>query len=251
VLVALVLLWCVPRVAYYRDVVDRDLTVFNDWPDSDNAFFLEWAALIEGGDVLSKSGPHPFHRWHGEMAETWFKKHPERKEAIRASLPPDASDRDLAVALWRHWYGGVRLHQEPLYPYLLAACRAAASTPATVMWGLQSLAGLLIGFLLVDLSRRLFGSLEAVIAGVLYSFCAFVMFHEQTILRTTFITLVTLLMAREGLLTARAPDDRSLHPARTSERTRRPPPIRVHPLPGRASRRRGFGHDAGNPPPFG
>lgn len=203
ILLALTTLWCIPRVAYYRDVVDNELSLFNVWPDSDNAFFIEWAALIAKGDVLSKAGPHPFHTWHEAMANAWFKKHPEKKSEIRGTLPAEATDRDVAVALWRRWYGGVRLHQEPLYPYLLAACHTVSSDPIKLMWGLQSIAGLLIGILLVDLARRMFGGLEALIAGISYTCCAFVMFHEQTILRTTFITLATLLMAREGFLLAR------------------------------------------------
>lgn len=203
ILLALTALWCIPRVAYYRDVVDNELSLFNEWPDSDNAFSIEWAGLIAKGDVLSKSGPHPFHQWHEAMANAWFEKHPERKAEIRGTLPADASDRDVAVALWRRWYGDVRLHQEPLYPYLLAACHIVSSDPIMLMWGLQSIAGLLIGILLVDLARRMFGGIEAVIAGVSYTLCTFVMFHEQTILRTTFITLATLLMAREGFLLTR------------------------------------------------
>jgi hypothetical protein len=199
VLGLLLVVWSIPRLRYASEIDAKNLQIFNRWDQSDNRFFLDWADTIAAGDLLGRTPNHPVHEWHVALAKEWLTNHPEDAKALKAELAPDADEAALHLALWNRWYGGPQFHQEPLYPYLLAGLKTLFGDAYIGGYVFQSLLGLVNGLLIFLLTRRWFGPGAAVIAGVLYAFSGFLMFHEQTILRTTATCTMTLLLVYQGL----------------------------------------------------
>lgn len=198
-LASFIVLWSLPRLRYAQEIDSKNLVIFNRWEQSDNRFFLDWADKIADGDLLGREPNHPIHEWHILIATKWLGDHPAEAERLKSELPSDADEKAVHQHLWNRWYGGNQFHQEPLYPYLLAALKSLFGDAYTAGYAFQSLLGIVNGLLLFFLSRRLFGSTVAVTCGILYAFAGFLMFHEQTMLRTTATCTMTLLLVVQGM----------------------------------------------------
>lgn len=206
VLAILIALWAIPRIRYASEVEAAGLEIFNKWEQADSRFFLDWSDKIANGDVLGRTPNHPLHEWHITLAKKWSADNPEQVSELRKELPIDADETALHQLLWNRWYGGVQFHQEPLYPYMLAALQRAFGDAYVAGYAFQSFLGIVNGLLLFLLTRRIFGTPQAIVAGVIYAFSGFLMFHEQTILRTTATCTMTLLLIWQAVGLYEAPN---------------------------------------------
>lgn len=167
---------------------DGPFVRLHHWTETDMAFFASWARRIADGDLLSVRQPrHPQHDWHRVIAAAYL------------SARGQPVDDEATAALWERWYGGPRLHQEPLYPYLLAlaapAAAPAAGLPPPVPWPVL-LAQLALGVwsvaLIATLARRWAGPRAGLLAALLALGYAPLVVYDLVLLRTTLVTALTL-----------------------------------------------------------
>ena len=179
--------WCllalglVTRGLYVVQFLDSPCREWHRWPDSDMAFFDDWSQNIAAGNWLQREPRHPFHSWHAELAELTF-----RQQAT--NVPGGISPEVAARSLWNRWYGGVRFHQEPLYPYTLALIRCVTSHFLAVLLTLQLLAGIGTTLLIWDIARRCFGPLTGAVAGLLAALSPTLLYLGLVLLRESFIS---------------------------------------------------------------
>lgn len=183
-----VLALCVRSVALV-EIASSPCAVQHRWVDTDMHFFDEWANKIAAGDVLSAQVGHPYLDWHARIAQRYFDEEPQ----VRARLA--AGGADPARALWNEWYGGAQFHQEPLYPYLVAATYALVGPRPVAVFAWQVLLGACSVVLLGLLARHAFGALVGALSALLAALCAPLVFHELVLLRTTTIVFLSLLLA--------------------------------------------------------
>ncbi len=189
----LVVFWIVIRVSLFNTVANSSLYHLYKWQESDSFFFDEQARSLAAGDWLNRKPLHPYHGWHQEFAEYYFKQHPDKLNQILAANPGRDSTFVPGKVLWNEWYGGNTYHQEPFYAYTLAFLYTLTGNGIYWMMVLQALIGIISGVLLWLISRRFFGDTVAMSTGLLYAFCGTVLFQEALILRTSWSVFFTLL----------------------------------------------------------
>ncbi|MCC6459162.1 MAG: glycosyltransferase family 39 protein [Saprospiraceae bacterium] len=193
VLVMLVVLWSILRVAVFVAVAHGPLYRMYEWKESDSYFFDAWARSLAGGDWLNSKPLHPYHGWHQQTADAYFRQHPDKLNAIRAAQGDQVAPLEPGKLLWNEWYGGNTFHQEPLYAYVLALCYWLTGNGVYSMLVLQGLLGLASGGLLWRIARRHFGETVALLTGLLYLFCGIVLFQETLVLRSAWSVFFALL----------------------------------------------------------
>ena len=198
-LLVLALFACV-RLVHLAQLVDAPALVQHHWPDSDMFAFDHWAQNIAHGDGFSEQQQRPLTSWHREVAMEFDK-------LTHAVVAPEFSD-DRAQHLWQRWQGQLTpgpqavwqgpgpFYQEPLFAYLLASVYAVSSAPLLAL-AFQALLGLLGLWLLMDATRRLLDEREAVIAGLLATFCGPLAYYESLLLRETLAVTVVWLLVRQ------------------------------------------------------
>ncbi len=184
------------RLVHLAQLVDSPALVQANWPDSDMFAFDHWAHNIAHGDPLSRQPQRPLTSWHREVAAAW-----QRLQPADSGQP--LSDAAVQSA-WQRWQGGAQFYQEPLYPYLLAGTQLLAGPSSLAVFALQALLGLLGLWLLMDATRRLIGEREALLAGLLATFCGPLAYYESLMLRETLaVTTVWLLVRQWSVARAR------------------------------------------------
>jgi 4-amino-4-deoxy-L-arabinose transferase-like glycosyltransferase len=178
------------RLLYYHDIQGGPCYNFHEWDQTDMHFFDFQARQISAGDWLLKKPLHPLHDWHLKAAQAYFSEHPE----AFASYLDKISEKSPEQALWDDWYGGTRFHQEPLYPYLLAAIYSILGADVRYMLILQLALGTLSVLLLYSITGQLFGQTAGLIAGLLAAFCGPALFYEMVLLRASLISFWGLLL---------------------------------------------------------
>ena len=153
-------------------------------------FFDSWARDIASGDWLTRKPLHPFVSWQAEVANIYFRENPDEKNRVDTI----AHGLEPARLLWNEWYGGSQFHQEPLYPYLIAATyRLAGSDPRWVfLW--QMLLGIGTNLLIYQITRRHFGETAGLIALSLATFCGPLVMYELILQRTALQVFWSLLL---------------------------------------------------------
>ncbi|MEX0321823.1 MAG: ArnT family glycosyltransferase [Puniceicoccaceae bacterium] len=181
------------RIIYLTEIIGSpgDCTHLNE--QSDMAFFVEQAAYISDDDWLQDVSLHPYHEWHGVVANRYF-------ATIGNDAPPATTAEEIEArnrALWDHWYGGKSYHQEPMYAYTLAVLfKVFGENNLSVVYILQSIIGLGSIFLVYSISQSLFSRKVAIVAGVLVTLYAPLLFFETILLRASFIAFASLLLVR-------------------------------------------------------
>ncbi len=192
VLGSLILFWMLIRLVMFNTVANGPLFEMYRWPASDNYFYDEWARELAAGDWLNRQSIHPYHGWHQEFADYYFKQHPEKLREIQSGNQSSDSTFIPGKVLWNEWYGGNTYHQEPLYAYVLAMLYALTGQGAYWMLLLQIFLGTVSGVLLWRIACRHFGDTVGLITGLLYLFCGIVLFQEMLLLRTSWIVFFVL-----------------------------------------------------------
>ncbi|MEM7246047.1 MAG: glycosyltransferase family 39 protein [Acidobacteriota bacterium] len=195
VLVLLLALAAVFRLAHFTALLDSPLVELHRWESSDMAFFSEWAEQVAGGDWWTDVVLHPFHEWHFEAAQQHFAAHPEDRQRHEQAITAGRALGPPERAQVNEWFGGKRLHQGPVYSYLLAATRTLLGP--NVRWVLagQLLLGVLVTGLIFGLTRRCLGEHEAVVAGVLAALAPLPVHFETVLLRTTLLSVLAFLFS--------------------------------------------------------
>jgi len=174
------------------------------WDQIDMNFFDFWARDIAAGDWLSNKSLHPHHIWHQQVAEAYFRLHPDAAAALGKATLADGAPADAARVLWDRWYGGKTFHQEPLYPYLVALTYWALGPDVRWVFLWQLLLGAAGVVLVYLLARRYFGELAGAVAGLLAVLCGPLLFFEMILLRESLTTFMWLsLVYLGGLALAR------------------------------------------------
>lgn len=189
----LIVLWVIIRASLFHTVANGPLYKMYAWKESDSYFFDEQARALAAGDWLNRQPLHPYHGWHQEFADYYFKQHPDKRNQILAANPGRDSTFIPGKVLWNEWYGGNRYHQEPLYAYLLAFLYVLTGNGIYWMMVLQCLVGAMSGVILWLITRRFFDDATALLACLFYTFCGTVLFQESLILRTCWSVFFTLL----------------------------------------------------------
>jgi len=231
VLAVVVAISLLARVAYFVELSGGPLMVEHHWDQSDMCYFDGWARGIVAGDWLSRNVTPPLHAWHHEVAEDYFRRHPEELDRLRPRAAgmvkeffgkhPEAQfvlrqavrtpgteyyrrhPKELAALgerivacglLWEEWMGPKRFYQEPLYPYLIALTYQVAGLDARYVFVWQLLLGVLSNVLIYLIARRYFGEATGALAGVLAALCAPLLYFEMVLLRETLIVFAGLLL---------------------------------------------------------
>jgi 4-amino-4-deoxy-L-arabinose transferase-like glycosyltransferase len=201
VLLALVIAAGAIRVAYFTQAQDTPILAMHRWDQSDMAFFHHWARVLGGvgdqdqtSDWLQDQPLHPLHDWHRGIARAFFVQHPDvfllhSPQHIEGLSEDDAR----ATGLWNEWYGGKRYHQEPLYPYLIAALYQLTADDVRVVFALQLVMGVLSILLIHLITRWWAGDAAALVASILVLLCGPLTYYEMVLLRVTLTTFLGLL----------------------------------------------------------
>ncbi len=180
------------RAGYYAELSRGPSIAAHRWAESDMNFFDRWAHEIVAGDWLTNQELHPIFQWNRDIAEIYFRKHPEK---IAAYLPAGSAAGDanaLSTALWNRWYGGKTFHQEPLYAYAIALTYELFGGDVRWVFAWQMVLGVLTNLLVYEIARRYFGELAGAIAGLLITFYSPLFFYELTLLRTTLLVFLSM-----------------------------------------------------------
>ena len=191
VLGVLLALAVVLRVFAFCELADSPIADSYRFNQMDMAYFERWAAWIANDDLLGRQPAHPRHQWHSLVAQAHFITHPELLDG-KSFLDLNKEQKMAAVTdIWNRWYGGTRYHQEPLYPYLIAAVYTVTQELRFV-YLLQMVAGALTIGLLFGVTRRVFGDLAGVLAaGTALGFGPLI-HYEMSLLRCSLITMTGL-----------------------------------------------------------
>jgi 4-amino-4-deoxy-L-arabinose transferase-like glycosyltransferase len=160
---AVFLLALAVRLVFLATILPTGCLAINADPVSDMSAFHQWAVRISEGDVLGREEFHPFHPWQRGIADekTWLK-----------------------------WYGPRVFHQDPLYPYFVAAVYALARPEPLSVLLLQLLLGAAAAAAIALLAERLAGPRAGLAAGVLAALYAPFIFYESLLLRDTLLVLL-------------------------------------------------------------
>ncbi len=173
------------RVVYFAQLAGGPCAVLHRHLQTDMNFFDQWARRIAGGDWLSDAPLHPLHRWHLAAAEAYFAENPGKIAEFTGLPGVDDAVFTPAEALWNHWYGGPKFHQEPLYPYLIAVTYRLFGDDVRGVFAWQLAVGVLTNLLVYLIARRHFGPVVAALAGILVAASGPLLFFEMVLLRTS------------------------------------------------------------------
>ncbi len=189
---AIIVLSFLFRAIYFIQLGSGPCMVQHRFGQWDMNYFDGWAKQIAAGDWLSKNVSVPMHGWHHAVAQQYFQQHPEAVESLLHAATNSAADPD--ELLWRHWSGGNRFYQDPLYPYLIAITYKLSGADVRHVFIWQMLLGVLSNVLNLLIARRCFGETVGMTAGVLAALCSPLMYYELILLRETLIVFVSLLL---------------------------------------------------------
>ncbi|MCX6279221.1 MAG: glycosyltransferase family 39 protein [Bacteroidetes bacterium] len=194
-LIALILVFSVGiRIAYFVQLNNSQLINQHKWDESDMFVFDQWADSIAGGDILSERYIQPEHNWMKQIANLFFRDHPERLQYYKTLAGPDTLANSPSKMLWVDWYGKKAFPHEPLYAYFLAFNYKIFGNDVRWIFIWQLLLGVLTNLLVFLVARRYFGEFTGIIAGFLAIFFGPLMFFEMTLLRSTFAVFFTILL---------------------------------------------------------
>jgi tetratricopeptide (TPR) repeat protein len=193
ILLMMALIYAGSRYSLYTNFKDSLLYDQYLGTETDNYFFLDWAKKLPQ-DWLQDRPVHPYHSWHLDFANDYFKRHP--KEALTYELAAKSSSDSIVAGqlLWNKWYKEKVFHQEPLYPYLLAFFIELGLDPVHTMLTLQLLLGIAGGILLMLVTKSNFGYSASLFSGLIYLFCGILLYNELILLRTSWSVFLTILL---------------------------------------------------------
>jgi 4-amino-4-deoxy-L-arabinose transferase-like glycosyltransferase len=193
VVAAIVAVSALFRVAYFVQLARGPCLWHHRWTESDMSFFDAWAKSIVAGDWLTDRSLHPVHEWTRALAEQHFRAEPQDAQQLEAEASP--SGGSAVERLWDRWYGGKRFHQEPLYPYMVAATYAVLGPDVRWVFAWQMLLGILGNVLVWLLARRSFGDTVGAVAAGMCVLYGPLLFYEAVLLREAPLTLAGLAAA--------------------------------------------------------
>lgn len=156
------------RVLICSELAPTPCLAMHKWQMNDMHRFHLWAQSIVGGDWLGENVPR--------------------------SCPGDFTRQQ-----WQQWYAKT-YPQAPLYPYLLALFYRICGNHPQYFLCLQLLVGVITLALLYYLTLLMFNAQAAFIAAILYIICGPFYFYEMLLLRASWLTLLTLLVAVVSLI---------------------------------------------------
>ncbi len=104
---------------------------------------------------------------------------------------PQQAPGTTAQTLWNEWYGQKRFHQEPLYPYLVAATYRLTGDDVRHVFSWQMVLGCATNLLIYLLARELMGEVAAVVVGVLALGYGPFLYYEMLLLREAALIFAT------------------------------------------------------------
>ena len=193
VILSLLLFGALFRAIYYAELSQGPAFSQHRWEASDMYFFDSWASGIVAGDWLTNRALHPLVDWERGITQGALNKYPE----LKASVEKEAGltgQKDLDQTLWNRWMGGKAFHQEPLYPYMVAATYSIFGRDVRWVFVWQMLLGLGSILLVYCIGCKYFGDLTGTLSGLLALLYAPMMYHELLLLRDSTMIFFTLLL---------------------------------------------------------
>lgn len=187
IVAAIIVVSVAVRIVYFSEITQSPAGHAHRTVQSDMHLFHVWAKKIAAGDLLTDQVLHPLNLWHTELAAEYFRIRPDVEKALI-----EKGVENPALALWNFWYGGKRFHQEPAYPYLVAATYMLAGEDVRAVFVWQMLLGVFTNLLAYLIARRFFGETVALLTACFTVLYAPLLFYEATLLRSTLITFVSL-----------------------------------------------------------
>jgi 4-amino-4-deoxy-L-arabinose transferase-like glycosyltransferase len=156
--------------------------------------FDQWADSIASGDILSEHYVQPEHTWMKQIANIYFRDHPEQLSHYKTLAGPDSLITTPTKLLWEDWYGKHAFPHEPLYAYFLALNYKIFGKDVRFVYLWQMVFGVLTNLMVFLVARRYFGEFAGVVAAFFVVFFGPLLFFEMTLLRSTFAVFFTILM---------------------------------------------------------
>ncbi len=210
---AIFLISLVPRVLYYQQAKNTPLMIQYQWESCDMEFFDTWAKHIAAGDWLCDTVLHPYHSWHSEFATGYFQQYPDAAARYYSAQSPDSTGKIDTVAARRALvndiYNGKAYHQEPLYPYLMAATYALFEPDQKWVYFWQFLLGAAANALIFLIGLRMFGAVAGLLGALIVMLSGPVMVFEMVLLRTTLTVFLSALLLYLYIRLLDKPDWRS------------------------------------------
>lgn len=193
---------------YYFEGHNSPIKSMTKWENSDMAFFDTWSRHIAGGDWLCDTILHPFHDWHGVVAEGYFRQYPQEAAGYYSANTHNGVIDTIAArkALINDIYKGKTYHQEPLYPYLLAISFKIFGYKYDWVFFWQFLLGALTNVLVYLIGKRYFGAVTGLLAAVFVMLNGPIMVFEMVVLRTTMTNFFTVLLLYLYLINMEKPN---------------------------------------------
>lgn len=180
------------RLVYFLQSNTTPFIQMQRWRQTDMHYYDAWARQIASGDWLSASVREPMHRWHREVADRYFREHPDAKPLLDQEAARTGHGVDAEEVLWSRWMRAPQFYQDPLYAYLIAFSYTVARADVRVIFAWQLTLGVLTNVLVWLLARRFFGDAVAACAGALAVLCGPLLFYELLLLRDSTIVFTGL-----------------------------------------------------------
>jgi 4-amino-4-deoxy-L-arabinose transferase-like glycosyltransferase len=180
------------RVVYFVQINASPLRYQDRWDQTDMNYFDDWARDIANGDWLTNQSLHPVYKWQRDIAQVYYRKHPEALAALSNGTTTPPSPDEAAKAIWNRWYGQKTFHQEPLYPYLIALTYKTFGPDVRWVFVWQLLVGVMGNILVYVITRRYFGDVVAALAGLMAVLASPILYYEMLLLRESLITVAGL-----------------------------------------------------------
>ncbi len=161
---AVFLLALAVRLLYLATISGSGALAINGDPISDMETFHRWALHIVDGDWLGREEFHPYHPWQRGIA---------------------------SEEIWTQWYGRRVFHQDPLYPYFVAAIYSVAPRHPLSVIAVQLVLGAAAAAGVFFLASRLVSPRAALAAGLLAALYGPLLFYESLLLRDTLLVFIT------------------------------------------------------------
>ncbi|MDQ3016610.1 MAG: glycosyltransferase family 39 protein, partial [Bacteroidota bacterium] len=174
---------------YFSQAWNSPITSYYKWENSDMAFFDSWAKHIESGDWLCDTMLHPYHDWHGDLADEYFRQYPDVESKYvtsRDSAGIEAGKRALINTI----YKGKTYHQEPLYAYVLAITYSLFGENHQWIFFWQFLMAACTVALVYLIGRKLFNPLTGLLAALFVLLNGAITVFEMVLLLYLFLKVL-------------------------------------------------------------
>jgi 4-amino-4-deoxy-L-arabinose transferase-like glycosyltransferase len=177
---------------YFLQARNSPIMTVYKWENSDMSFFDTWSKHIASGDWWGEKVMHPFHDWHDDLAEEYFRQFPDI--ASQYNYTPGDTLSVAKKALINDLYKGKTFHQEPLYTYMLAITNAIFGPGHHWIYFWQFLLAAITNLFVFLIGRHFFGAFAGLLTALFVTLCGSIVVFEMVLVRTTLTNFFTVVL---------------------------------------------------------